>query len=304
MPYPTTAGPVGSAAGAADPQALNELRYKRYLEHLSGFAPGESDLPDEEVLRRRAMAQGSPQPQPGFAPSQIAAQPARSLPPMQPILAQLMARPGMIEHMEGIDLDGDGVPDAPLGPPPMDPMGRTQWQNMMAQRQQMMQAAQARRAQRKAVNNQAMLAVLKANDPLFDRVYGWLDSFIESLPQKVKRTFLASIEQTPGAFVEMYSHLRDHLIGEVRRIQYGQPSGISPMPRPGNADPRARIRQAVAGRMSPPALESAGILDDRLPGAARSAELAALKARCKAGQAREGDLLRYIELSMGDGSGN
>jgi len=57
MPYPTTAGPAGYAAtGAAGQQAANELRYKRYLEHLAGFAPGESDLSDEEILRRRALA--------------------------------------------------------------------------------------------------------------------------------------------------------------------------------------------------------------------------------------------------------
>ncbi|WP_243358364.1 hypothetical protein [Fundidesulfovibrio terrae] len=304
MPYPTTAGPAGyAAAGAVDQQAANELRYKRYLEHLAGFAPGESDLPDEEILRRRAMAQGTPQPQAGtgYAPGSAMPQPGQPAPsqvPLQAILASLKARPGMIEHLEGIDVDGDGIPDAPMGPPPMDPMGRMQWQNMMAQRKQMMQAAQQRRAQRKLVNNQAMLAVLQSNDPLFGYVLRRLEGYVRSLPAKVQRPFFEAVERTPGAFLDLYTHLR----ASVERDLRGTAPISQPMPQPGNADPRARIRQAVAGRMSPPALESAGILDDRLPGATRAAELAALKARCKAGQAREGDLLRYIELSMGDSS--
>ncbi|WP_243357858.1 hypothetical protein [Fundidesulfovibrio terrae] len=61
---------------------------------------------------------------------------------------------------------------------------------------------------------------------------------------------------------------------------------------------REAVRRATAGRMSPPVLESAGIMDDRLPGASRQAELKSLVKRVKSGGAREGDLLRYIELSM------
>ena len=49
--------------------------------------------------------------------------------------------------------------------------------------------------------------------------------------------------------------------------------------------------------MSPPQLESAGMIDERTPGAARAAERAALVKRVKAGGAREGDLLKYLELS-------
>lgn len=299
MPYPTQAGPAGSAAmGAADQQAANELRYKRYIEHLAGFAPGESDLPDEETLRRHAMAAANLQSAAPAAQAQAQAQATARQAPFQAVLADLKMRPGMVEHLEGIDVDGDGVPDAPLGPPPMDPMGRMQWQNLMAQRQRMLQAARQRSAQRKARNNQIMLAVLQANDPLFEATYTRLCSYVQRLPEKVQRPYLEAVERTPGAFLDLYVHIRE---GMERALNVST-TATQPMPRPGDADPRERIRQAVAGRMSPPALESAGILDDRLPGATRAAELAALKARCKAGRAREGDLLRYIELTMKDSS--
>lgn len=52
----------------------------------------------------------------------------------------------------------------------------------------------------------------------------------------------------------------------------------------------------MAGRMSAPQLESAGMIDERSPGVARAAERAALVKRVKAGGAREGDLLKYLEL--------
>ncbi len=59
MPYSPSTRTDPAASEAADRQALNEQRYKRYIEHLAGFAPGESDLPDEEIMRRRAQAQES-----------------------------------------------------------------------------------------------------------------------------------------------------------------------------------------------------------------------------------------------------
>jgi len=215
--------------------------------------------------------------------------------PLDTILSALKTHPGMVQHLEGIDVDGDKVPDMPPGPPPMDPMGRLQWQNMMAQRQQMMRMAQQRRAQRKAVNNQTMLAHLQAHDPIFELVHHKVGEFLRLLPVKLQRPLLYALEGTPGAYLDLYTEMRGVL------LHHGEASGSvrAPAQPPSRSeDPRAAVRRAVAGRMSPPALERAGILDDRLPGASRAAELAALKARCKAGKAREGDLLRYIELSM------
>ncbi|WP_243368429.1 hypothetical protein [Fundidesulfovibrio soli] len=306
MPYPTMSGPAGQQS-SADGQARNELAYRRYLEQLAGFAPGESELPDEEILRRRALAQDAGQPgqaAPRNLPPQGSTQPVAAAPDaLRSALAQLAARPGMIEHLEGIDLDGDGLPDIPLGPPPMNPMARAQWQAAVANRQRRGQERQVRRAQRKVVNNQVMLAVLKANDPLFGRLYTWIDSFVESLPAPVKQAFLESIDRTPGAFLEIYTHLREHFQGGMPSTERQQTSPPYNQPQASQLDPRARIRRAVAGRMAAPALESAGVLEERLGGAARSTELAELKARARSGRAREGDLLRYLELSMNSGSG-
>jgi len=161
-----------------------------------------------------------------------------------------------------------------------------------------------RRAQRKAVNNEALLAHLRANDPLFVHVKRWIEAFVESLPGKLQRAVLEQVERTPGAFLEMYSELRQHLMeefGMTGKTKRGASGGYSVQGNPAFApavrDPRQAVRQAVAGRMSPPQLESAGMIDERSPGAARAAERAALVKRVKAGGAREGDLLKYLELS-------
>jgi len=219
------------------------------------------------------------------------------------LLAHLKSRPGMVEHLEGIDLDGDGIPDFPPQPSPQmmaHPMGRMQWQAMLQNHQQAVQARQARRAQRKAVNNEALLAYLKTHDPLFEHVKRWIENLVESLPGKIQRAVLEQVECTPGAFLEMYTDLRRHFIQEFGLAEglrgfTGFPAMRAPVV--GDRDPRQAIRQAVAGRMSPPQLESAGMIDERSPGAARAAERAALVKRVKAGGAREGDLLKYLELS-------
>ncbi|WP_243311931.1 hypothetical protein [Fundidesulfovibrio agrisoli] len=299
MPYPTMSGPAGQQS-SADGQARNELAYRRYLEQLAGFAPGESELPDEEIQRRRALAQDAVQPAQA-APRNLPPQPVAAAPDaLRSALAQLAARPGMIEHLEGIDIDGDGLPDIPLGPPPMNPMARAQWQAAMANRQRRGQERQVRRAQRKVLNNQVMLAVLKANDPLFATTYNRLASYIQRIPEKIQRVYLEAVDRTPGAFLDLYIHLRTAIEYDLSKpVNNAMPQDRQP----DETDPRARIRRAVAGRMAAPALESAGVLEERLGGAARSTELAELKARAKSGRAREGDLLRYLELSMNSGSG-
>ncbi|MFP5240535.1 MAG: hypothetical protein ACLGQW_11950 [Acidobacteriota bacterium] len=182
----------------------------------------------------------------------------------------------------------------------MNPMARAQWQAAMAHRQRRGQELQVRRAQRKVMNNQVMLAVLKANDPLFEATYNRLARYIQRLPEKVQRVYLQAVYRTPGAFLDLYIHLRTSIENELNKHAFQAEQPDHPAPQP---DTRARIRRAVAGRMAAPALESAGVLEERLGGAARSTELAELKARAKSGRAREGDLLRYLELSMNSGSG-
>lgn len=307
MPYPTD-------TGLADEQARTRQLYEDALDRFAGFEPGESQLTDDQIMALRAArgqeatsgASGAFPHQSPFLSFRQAILGASAM-PFETVLAQLKARPGMIEHLEGIDLDWDGIPDIPLQPSPemmADPMARMQWQAMMQNRQQASQARQMRRAQRKAVNNEALLAHLRANDPLFVHVKRWIEAFLESLPGKLQRAVLEQVERTPGAFLEMYSELRQHLMDEfgmTGKAKKGAPVGYSvqgsPAFAPAARDPRQAVRQAVAGRMSPPQLESAGMIDECSPGAARAAERAALIKRVKAGGAREGDLLKYLELS-------
>jgi hypothetical protein len=78
----------------------------------------------------------------------------------------------------------------------------------------------------------------------------------------------------------------------------GMMAGAPGMASGAGLDPRERIRRAVAGRLTPLDLERAGVLDDeRGPRASREAERQALLKRMRAGQAREGDSLRFLELS-------
>ena len=191
MPYPTD-------TGLSDEQAIKRQRYEDALDRFAGFEPGESQLTDDQIMARRAArgqagAPGAPgafQHQSPF-PSFRQSTPGANAMPFETILAQLKARPGMIEHLEGIDLDGDGIPDIPFSSPPphmmADPMARMQWQAMMNSRQQAKQAKQMRRAQRKAVNNEALLAHLRANDPLFEQVHAKIGDFVRTLSLKLQR---------------------------------------------------------------------------------------------------------------------
>jgi len=197
--------------------------------------------------------------------------------PFEAVLAQLTMRPGMIEHLEGIDLDDDGVPDMPLGQPNPQmlahPMGRMQWQALMLDRQHKMRTAHQRRAQRKEINNQVLLAHLKANDPLFAQVHAKVGEFVRTLTPKLQRPFLRAVEETPGAYLDLYKEMRDLVKISLRLGGRGARKS-------GPHDQRVKARDG----------------DERQAEAARSAERAALVKRVKAGGAREGDLLRYLEL--------
>jgi len=290
-------GPENPAAmGAADEQARKRQLYEEALDRFAGFEPGESQLSHEEIMARRAARAGqTARRQSGPGPSSI---PPSSHPPFEAILGRLMATPGMYHHLNGIDLDGDGDPDVmlpPLAPPPMDPMGRMQWRQMARERAGQVETLRRRMARdrmvRKQHNDGVLIQVLAQSDPLFPVVHPMMDDYIRSLPLGLARHTLDGAGGHAGLFLELYKHIRDYLVAAMGSSDGGAPA------RPAvPEDPREAIRKAVAGRMSPPQLESAGAVEDRLPGASREAERKALVKRVKAGGAREGDLLRYLEL--------
>ena len=200
----------------------------------------------------------------------------------------------------GGDANGDGVPDfPPLGPPPSDPQDLRDWQVMRLVQQQMKQAF-LQKSQREGVavkqmNDQRLLQNLEAHDPLFRVVSPLMENYLSHLPGPLGRVILHTVASHPAMFIELYSHVRGYVERAISSRKNLQGNPLPPST--ATADPRARIRQAVAGRMSAPALENAGVIDDRLPGANRNAQLASLKQRVKSGGAREGDLLKYLELS-------
>ncbi|WP_243368197.1 hypothetical protein [Fundidesulfovibrio soli] len=198
----------------------------------------------------------------------------------------IMTMPGMAEHLCGIDLDDDGQPDLFVPQPGAPFIGFSQPPlNGRGQHP----AARAHRVRRK---NATLLSTLAATDPLFERVYPLVKEYIRHLPGMLAQHMLAAADTHPGMFLELYEHIRD----------FAETAGLACAHRvasPTGAGSGRMFRPDSASRPSPPHLESAGSIDDRQPAATRGGELAELKARARSGKARDGDLLRYIELMMG-----
>ena len=286
--------------GLTEEQAAKRRRYEEALDRFAGFEPGESQLSDEEIMARRAARQRDMNPSPERTTA-LAGHVGQTL-PFEAVVNQLLLRPGMVEHLEGIDLDGDGSPDIPLPPPPMEPMARIQWQTLASERQQRLERSERRRMQRRQINNQVLVAHLQAHDPLFRHILRWIETFLESMPARLGRAVTEQIDRTPGAFLELYSELRRHFVsafalhggmrdfggGATMQGDFGVPGAFT--------QPHNSLRPVVADRMTAPVLESAGADEARAASASRAAEKAALVKRVKAGGAKEGDLLKYLEL--------
>ena len=309
MPYPNSGGfqpaAPASAPGAMDEEALKQERFRQYMDAmLNGGDEAAQDGDPSGTSNQQQMPQGGDQAQAqalaqAQAQAQGQARPMNSV-PFEAVMQRLIQTPGVLQHLQGGDANGDGVPDfPPLGPPPSNPQDYRDWQMMGLMQQQMkrvfFQNNQRDRAERKEFNDQRLLQSLEAHDPLFSTAFPVLKNYLAHLPGPLGQLIVQAVDSHPAVFIDLYKHFRDfveHHANPGINFQ-GQPMS----PATAAADPRQRIRQAVAGRMSAPALENAGVMDDRLPNASRKAELASLKTRVKAGRAREGDLLRYLELS-------
>ncbi len=310
MPYPNSGGyqptAPASATGAMDAEALKQERYRLYMdEMLNGGDQAAQDGTPSETNNQQPMPQNGGQPQPqGMAQGQMRGQmqgQARSMNavPFEAVMQRLLQTPGMVQHLQGGDADGD-VPDFPsLGPPPSDPQDYRDWQVMNLMQQQMkqvfLQKNRRNRFESRQMNDQRMLQNLEAHDPLFKVVSPMMKNYFDHLPGPLGQVIMHTVVSHPALYIEMYSHVRSYVEKAISTRKNFQGNPMSPAT--AAADPRQRIRQAVAGRMSPPALENAGVMDDRLPNASRNAQLAALKQRVKSGGACEGDLLKYLELS-------
>ncbi len=265
--------------GLTDEQAAKRRRYEEALDRFAGFEPGESQLSDEEIMARRAARQRGLSQRRGRAVPP-AAHPGQTT-SFESLVNRLLLYPGMAEHLEGMDLDGDGIPDIPIGPPPSDPGQFMRWRAAMTNRQTMLQAARSRRSIRKEHNNQLLLRHLRAHDPLFEQVQKKLQDFVRHLPERLRRPFLRAVEETPGAYLDLYR--------EMRGVQQQSRRGADQV-RTGYGTLPAGVRrnsQTARNEAQPEARR----------GGTPEAERLALVRRIKAGGARDGDLIRYMELS-------
>jgi hypothetical protein len=263
-------------------QTANEERHQQSLDRFFGPETREPKNFQQEVMARPVTRQNAAPPAP-----RPFARPAVSLPAFDAIEGRIRMVPGMVRHLEGIDLDGDGVADIPLGPPPphvmMDPMGRMQWQAMAEHRRR---AMRHERQQRKERGNEALLRLLAALDPLCGHVRGKVHDFVSALPPKVRRALLRAVEETPGAYLELYGEMRTLLLDPQRkgcpRCTPERKSGTTSVSHGCRPDAPDRDEADWGGGWAPPP--------------EFEAERKALAKRMKAGLANEGDSLRYLEL--------
>ncbi len=232
-----------------------------------------------------------------------------AIPPFQAVLQALRQVPGLAGHIQG---STQGLPPGghhgfmgrPAGPRPF------QASHPQARHAQVgdAQAGHAHDgpAQRERLD-QLLLATLSRVDPTFDAVRAMLARYMSAMPQGLAAVARRAVAADPALFLELYAHLRRSLEERSRDAPEDQDDAYAAEPPSGPSvdirEARARIRDAVAGRMAPPALENAGLGEDRPVPGARRAELGALKDRARQGQARDGDLLKYLELTGFGGSG-
>jgi hypothetical protein len=130
-------------------------------------------------------------------------------------------------------------------------------------------------------NSEKLLALLRAHDPLFETTWRMLEHMLDILPDTAEFLVKKGTHDDPAMFLELYKEMREW----AREVEHRKH-------RRGQAN-----RQAQGRAKAEPAREAAG---DRE--AKRRTDLDALVAKVKSGRAEEGDLLRYIELSMAGGA--
>jgi hypothetical protein len=166
-------------------------------------------------------------------------------------------------------------------------MGRMQWQAMAEHRQRAMRQAVASRQRRKEQGNVAMLRMLASLDPLFMHVNGKVEEFVSVLPAKVQRAFLRAVEEAPGAYLEIYKEMRSMLMSRKRQA----------CPRCGDTGRSTQAGASRGMRSGTAEAGDAGWNSRRALPPELEAERQALLGRMRAGQAREGDSLRLLELN-------
>lgn len=122
----------------------------------------------------------------------------------------------------------------------------------------------------------AALATLRRRDPLFERTMEVMERLVDELPHVVKVLAMPTLAREFGPFLDLYKELRPVAVA-VESCR---------------AHRRKRARWKDEARRGPGSVVPG---TDRRESAAR--ELGELVRRVRSGGAREGDLLRYLELT-------
>lgn len=124
-------------------------------------------------------------------------------------------------------------------------------------------------------NSERLLAMLRAHDPLFGTAWRMLEHMLEILPDTAEYLVKKGTHDDPAKFLELYEEMRE----------WAQ-----------------EVEHRKHRRKSPTSKANAGHERERADGreAKRRADRAALVVKVKSGRAEEGDLMRYLELTMPD----
>lgn len=201
--------------------------------------------------------------------------------PFDTVLGQLMSHPLGLSALHGHDTSPDWDQLLDCGCEPRDPNERMRWKITKAAYDEIKPFLKEREEHLKRYTSQrnyhASLAALKQNDPLFERTMLVMEHYLGKLPQVIKNMVMPVLARDFRKFVWLYEHLREAAVVVENHAHHKRRK-------------EKRKQEGGAGMHAPGTGRTAADV------AARDAERRALVARVKAGGAKEGDLLRYLEL--------
>jgi len=203
-------------------------------------------------------------------------------PHLEEIQHDLMSHPVGMCAVHGYDASPDWDHLLDCGQEPGDPHQRLRWKHTREAFDSIKPFLKGREEMlgryKKQRNYQATLAQFQKRDPLYERTMEVMEQLMDELPQVVKELAMPTLARDFGPFLRLYAELRqvaelieNHGHNKKRREHHRERAGDS-----GNGP--ARPSGSESERKS------------------QQEERRALVARVKAGGAREGDLLRYLEL--------
>lgn len=189
-------------------------------------------------------------------------------------MGHLMAHPLGLPALHGYDPSPDWDHLLECGREPADPNERLRWKHtreafesikpFLKEREEVLSRYKKQR------NYHILLSQLEKRDPLFDRTMRVMEHYMGKLPLVIQRLCMPVMAKEFGHFLELYRHLR----GAAHLVE--------------NHEHHKRRKRECSNTHHDDTSKQKTALDQ---------ERQELIERVKAGGAREGDLLRYLELS-------